>query len=74
MSDVVVSTEVHAGSSFMAGLAVSRDVAEICGFLEQSRIDLWRIRQNGSNKAFRNSSGAKNNEYRREDARSEERL
>ena len=74
MSDVVVPTEVHAGSSIMAGLAVSRNVAEICGFLVPNRIDLWRISQAGSNKAFRNSPGKTNNEYNREDARSEERL
>ena len=74
MSDVVVPKEVHARSSMMAELAVSRIVAEICGFPEPIRIDLWRISQAGSIKAFRNSPGKTNNEYSREDARSKERL
>jgi hypothetical protein len=58
----------------MAELAVSRNIAEIYGFLEAGRIDLWRISQAGGNKAFGNSPGKAINEHCREDARSEERL
>jgi hypothetical protein len=35
---------------------------------------MWRISQDGSDKAFRNSHGKTNSECLREDARSEERL
>jgi hypothetical protein len=46
----------------MAGLAVSRNVAEIYGFLEADRIDLWRINQVGGEQAFGNSPGKAVNE------------
>ncbi len=58
----------------MAAVALPRYVADSRGLLEECRIDLWRIRQDGVDKAFRNSHGNTNSKCLREDARSEERL
>jgi hypothetical protein len=46
----------------MAGLAVSRNVAEVYGVLEADRIDLWRVNQVGGEQAFGNSPGKAVNE------------